>query len=350
MSPPAKIRVLIADDSLFMRAAIKKLLAKEPRLEVVGEAKDGRDAVEKVAQLRPDVCTMDFNMPRLDGAGAVREIMKLRPTPVVMVSAHTREGARETFEALTAGAVDFVTKPSGEVSAELLTVGPELIAKLIAAAQAVPQAIAAAPRAQPGPRISATRAAVGHVGLVGPKVAIVAVSTGGPAALSRMLPALPQDTSVSLIVVQHLPAGFTAPLAERLDSLCAVRVREAADGDRPEVGLVLIAPGGHHLEVDTDGKLRILDGPEVNGVRPAADVTMQSAARVFGRRAVGVIMTGMGRDGAEGLRAIKAAGGVTLAQDQPSCVIYGMPRAAVELGCVDHVVPLDGLADAIRRA
>ncbi|HZS35530.1 MAG TPA: chemotaxis-specific protein-glutamate methyltransferase CheB [Polyangia bacterium] len=308
-----KIRVLITDDSLFMRAAIKKILAKDPRL---------------------------------DGAGAVREIMKLRPTPVVMVSAHTREGARETFEALGAGAVDFVTKPSGEVSAELLGVGPELIAKLVAAAQAVPQAIAVAPRATAGPRITASR----PVGLVGPKVVIVAVSTGGPAALSRMLPMVPADTSLSFIVVQHLPAGFTAPLAERLDTLCAVRVREAVDGDRPEVGLVLIAPGGHHLEVDADGKLRILDGPEVNGVRPSADVTMQAAARVFGRRAVGVVMTGMGRDGAEGLRAIKSSGGVTLAQDQPSCVIYGMPRAAVEAGAVDHVVPLDGLADAIRRA
>jgi two-component system chemotaxis response regulator CheB len=330
-----------------MRAAIKQLLEKDGRFEVVGEAKDGRDAVDKVDALKPDVCTMDFNMPNLDGAGAVREIMRRRPTPVVMLSAHTREGARETFEALAAGAIDFVTKPAGEVSATLDAVEHQLLAKVFAAAHAVPQAMSNVPApVSPRARITAPRA----IGLpVGPKVAIVAISTGGPAALSRFLPMLPQDTSLAMIVVQHLPAGFTAALAERLDGLCAVRVREAADGDRPEAGLVLVAPGDRHLEVEPDGRLRIVDGPEVNGVRPAADVTMRAAATAYGRRAIGVVMTGMGKDGTDGLRAIKAAGGVTFAQDHASCVIYGMPRAAVESGCVDRVLPLDQLADAIRR-
>jgi two-component system chemotaxis response regulator CheB len=342
----SKLRVLITDDSLFMRAAIKKLLEKDGRFEIIGEAKDGRDAVDKVAALRPDVCTMDFNMPRLDGAGAVREIMKLRPTPVVMLSAHTKEGARETFEALAAGAVDFVTKPSGEVSATLDAVGPQLTAKLAAAAHAVPQAMVAAPAARLQSRITLPR----PIGIVGPKVVIVAVSTGGPAALARFLPSLPSETSLGLVIVQHLPAGFTAALAERLDTMCAVRVREAAEGDKPEAGLALIAPGDRHLELDADGRVRLIDGPEVNGVRPSADVTMQSAARVFGRRAIGVVMTGMGKDGTDGLRAIKAAGGTTLAQDQKSCVIYGMPRAAVDAGVVDQVVALDQLAEAVRRA
>jgi two-component system chemotaxis response regulator CheB len=349
----SKVRVLVTDDSLFMRAAVKKLIASDPRFEVIGEAKDGRDAVAKVQALKPDVCTMDFNMPLLDGAGAVREIMKTRPTPVVMLSAHTREGARETFEALAAGAVDFLAKPSGEVSAELLRIGPTLLSKLAAAAQAKPQAMAQL--AKPtgvAPRITGMHLAPGvsSIGLVGPKVVIVGVSTGGPAALGRFLPRFPAETSLSLIVVQHLPAGFTESLAERLDGMCAIRVKEAAEGDRAERGQALIARGDHHLELGADGSVRIVEGPEVNGVRPSADVTMRSAAHVFGRRCVGVVMTGMGRDGADGMRAIKAAGGATLVQDEHSCVIYGMPRACVDAGVADKIVPLDNLADAVRVA
>ena len=291
-----RFRVLIVDDSLFMRAAIKKLLSKEPRLEVIGEAKDGREAVDKVATLRPDVITMDFNMPVLDGAGAVREIMRTHKTPVVMLSAHTRDGARETFEALAAGAVDFVTKPTGEVSAEMTLVGPALIAKLLAAAESVPRAMPAPVSLPPGePRITMPRPV--HGTAAGPRVVVVAISTGGPAALGRFLPAIPADTTVSLVIVQHLPAGFTAALAERLDGICRVRVREAQSGDHPEPGLALVAPGDHHLEFSPDGHVMIVEGPEVNGVRPSADVTMRSAARVFGRRCVGVVMTGMGKDG-----------------------------------------------------
>jgi two-component system chemotaxis response regulator CheB len=340
------IRVLVADDSLVMRAAIKKLLTSDARFEVVGEAKDGRDAVDKVQALKPDVCTMDFNMPLLDGAGAVREIMRLHPTPVVMLSAHTREGAKETFEALAAGAVDFLAKPSGEVSAELAKIGIALREKVAAAAQSRPMAMLHAPRPAPPPRITASRA----VGVVGPKIVVVGVSTGGPAALGRFLPRFPGDTSLAILVVQHLPAGFTAALAERLDTMCAIRVREAADGDRPEAGLALIAPGDRHLEVLPDGTLRTTEDPEVNGVRPSADVTMRSAAAVFGRRAVGVVMTGMGRDGAEGMRAIKSVGGATLVQDEASSVIWGMPRACVDGGVADRIVALDALADAVRTA
>jgi two-component system chemotaxis response regulator CheB len=289
---------------------------------------------------------MDFNMPILDGAGAVREIMRTRPTPVVMLSAHTHQGARETFEALAAGAVDFLAKPTGEVSAELQKVGIQLVTKLAAAAHARPMPMANAPRPAAAPRITAPRA----IGVVGPKVVVVGVSTGGPAALGRFLPRLPAETSLALIIVQHLPAGFTAALAERLDGICAIRVREAADGDRPEAGLALVAPGDRHLEVMPDGTLRTNEDPDVNGVRPSADVTMRSAASVFGRRTVGVVMTGMGRDGAEGMRAIKQAGGATLVQDEATSVIWGMPRACVEAGLADRVVPLDALADAVRTA
>ena len=345
-----KIRVLITDDSLFMRAAIKKLLERDGRFEILGEARDGREAVEKVRALRPDVCTMDFNMPVLDGVSAVREIMHLSPTPVVMLSAHTKEGAKETIDALREGAVDFVTKPSGEVSAELGEVAPTLIAKLLAAAQARP--VAGAPETTPLPparSVSGLRAAIVPSTVIGHRVAVIAISTGGPAALGRFLPSLPATAQLALVIVQHLPAGFTAPLAERLDGLSQFRVREAADGDRPEPGLALIAPGDFHVDLYPDGRLHVFTGPEVNGVRPAADVTMRAAARVFGRRAVGVVMTGMGRDGADGIRAIKEAGGATLVQDQATSVIYGMPRAAVETGCVDKSLPLERLAEALTH-
>jgi two-component system chemotaxis response regulator CheB len=348
------IRVLIVDDSLFMRAAVRRVLERDGRFVVVGEAKTGREAVDKVVALRPDVCTMDFNMPELDGAGAVREIMQRRPTPVVMLSAHTKEGARETFEALAAGAVDFVQKPSGEVSAELAAIGPILADKVAGAAEARPQAMAPAPSAPPAsPRITLTRGAAGLGGapLAASRVAVLAISTGGPAALGRLLPLFPRETSVALLIVQHLPAGFTAALADRLDAASAIRVREAQEGDTVEPGVALIAPGDLHLEIDpSTGRLRTVAGPELHGVRPAADITMRAAACAFGHRAVGVVMTGMGRDGAEGARAIKAAGGVTLAQDQATSVIWGMPRTAVEAGVIDRVLPLERLADAIRGA
>jgi two-component system chemotaxis response regulator CheB len=333
-----KVRVLVTDDSLFMRATIKKLLERDGRFDVVGEAKNGQDAVDKVRALKPDVCTMDFNMPVLDGISALREIMRIQPTPVVMLSAHTREGARETIDALREGAVDFVTKPSGEVSAELGDVAPRLVAKLLAAAQA---------KLAPPPRPIEPVVAVPTTH--GLHVVVVAVSTGGPAALSHFLPALPADAPLALLIVQHLPAGFTAPLAERLDGMCAFNVREAVEGDRPMPGVALIAPGDRHLDIHSDGRVHIVEGPELNGVRPSADITMRAAARIFGRRAVGVVMTGMGRDGAEGIRAIKQAGGATLVQDQASSVIYGMPRAAVETGCVDRTVALEHLADALAQ-
>ncbi len=345
MTPPAArpIRVLIVDDSMFMRAAIKKVLGDAGGFEIVGQARDGQEAIDKVVELRPQVVTMDYNMPRLNGAAAVREIMKQCPTPVIMFSAHTRQGARETFEALAAGAVDFCTKPSGEVSANLAAAEQELINKLRVAAEARPRAMAPITAAKPtGPIRMAT------LPPTGPRLVLIAISTGGPAALSRVIPSLPADTRFATLVVQHMPAQFTAALAERLDSLSAVSVREARDGDLPRPGLVLIAPGDRHVEFDPDGKLRLVDGPLVHGCRPAADVTMKSAAPVYGRRLIGVVMTGMGKDGAEGMTAIKRVDGKTMAQDQETSVIFGMPRASIEAGVVDDVVPLDDIAGRLR--
>jgi two-component system, chemotaxis family, protein-glutamate methylesterase/glutaminase len=338
-----KTRVLIVDDSFFMRAAIKKALEADPRFEVIAVAKDGREGVDKVIALGPDVVTMDFNMPVMDGIRAVREIMARRPTPVVMLSAHTVEGARETFDALAAGAVDFLTKPSGEVSADLERLAPRLIAKLLEAAQAAPR-----PAPPPPPRPRSMTPGATWPG-TGPRVVVIGISTGGPAALSQLLPQLPGDLGLALLVVQHMPAQFTQTLAERLDAQCAIEVREAREGDRPRQALALIAPGDHHLDVGDAGKLHVVNGPEVNNCRPSVDVTMKSAARVFGRRSVGLLMTGMGRDGAEGMAAIKAAGGVTLAQDRGSSVIWGMPKAAIETGAADEVVALSDLAARLVR-
>jgi two-component system chemotaxis response regulator CheB len=289
-------------------------------------------------------------MPRMDGVAAVREIMARRPTPIVMLSAHTTEGARETLDALTAGAIDFMTKPSGEVSADFAALGPALCEKIAAAAGAALRALPPSPSLRTGsssgslPRMTAVPAAAGTA-----RLCVVAISTGGPAALSRVVPALPGDLGFGLIIVQHMPPQFTAALAERLDAVSALDVREARDGDRPRGGLVLIAPGDRHVDLTDGGVVRLDDGPELNGCRPAADVTLRAAARVHGRRAAGVIMTGMGRDGAEGLAAIRAAGGVTLAQNRTSSVIWGMPKAAIELGVVDEVVALDEIAGRLAR-
>lgn len=350
----SKLRVVVADDSAFMRGAISRLVSSDERFEVVGQARDGEEAVRLAAELSPDVMTMDFNMPGLDGAAATRAILAKRSVGIVMISAHTAAGARETLEALSAGAFDFVTKPGGEVSAQIATRRDEILAKLVAASRArvgasldTPSPPSVRPRVitgnlSTGPRASAPLPA-------GLRLVVIASSTGGPAALERVVSKLTARPNVALVLVQHLPEGYTMALAERLGALSPLRVREAEDGARPEAGLLLVARGGRHLELDRGGAVRLSDAPPMHGVRPAADVTMKSAAAAFGPRTLGVVMTGMGRDGAMGLATIKAAGGVTVAQDQATSTVYGMPRAAVELGVVDHVVPLGELAATIER-
>ncbi len=349
----ALIRVLIVDDSMFMRGAIAKTLKATGAFDVVGQAQNGEEAVKRALELAPDVVTMDFNMPGMTGADAVRKIMKARPTPVVMFSAHTQKGAKETFDALDAGAVDFVTKPSGEVSADLSKVQDELVRKLTAAAGARPGRLAAprvatekekgAPSQRAPVRVATPTSSPGLS-----KLCVIAVSTGGPVALTYVIPALPSDTRFAVVVVQHMPAGFTTTLAERLNAESALAVREAVDGDRPRPGIVFVAPGDRHLEFDDRGALILTDGPFVNGCRPAADVTMGSAAKVYGRRTIGVVMTGMGKDGAAGVVAIKNAEGRTLAQDQESSVIFGMPKAAIDAGAIDEIAPLGEIAARLR--
>jgi two-component system, chemotaxis family, protein-glutamate methylesterase/glutaminase len=353
-----RIKVLIVDDSLFMRAAITKTLSNGP-FEIVGQAKDGNDALAQITKLAPDVVTMDFNMPGMNGADTVRALMQQRPTPVVMFSAHTKQGAKETFDALSAGAVDFVTKPAGEVSVDISAIADELVRKVQAAASARPRVSSAAlkipterPTPLPGASGSMLTRATMPTSLAGslPRLCVVAVSTGGPAALSEVIPALPAELRVAVVVVQHMPAGFTAALAERLHAASRIKVKEAQAGDRPFPGTVLIAPGDRHLEFDDGGMVMLTDGPMVNGCRPAADVTMFSAVKVYGRRTLGVVMTGMGKDGTAGALAIKKAEGKTVAQDKETSVIYGMPKAAVDAGAIDEICALGDIAAWMRYA
>ncbi len=351
-----KLRVMIVDDSLFMRAAIAKTLGAGTSLggvafEVVGQARTGKEALDLVGKLAPDVMTMDFNMPGMNGAETIRQLMLTRPTPVVMFSAHTKQGAKETFDALAAGAVDFVTKPAGEVSMDLTKIADELMRKLAVAAIAKPRAAGPVPR--PSGNIMLPGASNPHMRAVGgglPRLVVIAVSTGGPAALSEVIPVLPADLKFAVIIVQHMPAHFTESLAERLDTTSRLRVREAEEGDRPMPGQVLIAPGDRHLEVDDHGAIVLSDGPPVHGCRPAADLAMVSAARVYGRRCVGVVMTGMGKDGTAGALAIKRAEGKTIAQDQHTSVIFGMPKSAIDAGAIDEVLPLSEIAGWLRHA
>jgi two-component system chemotaxis response regulator CheB len=356
----AKIKVLVVDDSAFMRMAVTRTIGSDPRIEVVGQARDGQDAVERAAELRPDVITMDYNMPRLNGAQAVRAILAARPIPVVMLSAHTVDGAEETVDALAAGAVDFVTKPSGEVSADLSLVKDELLRKIVAATKARPRSVppppapapkvgVAVPRDAPVPAApAAERISFGSMAL-DPAV-IVAISTGGPAALEQVVPRLPSDLAAGVLVVQHMPAHFTKALAKRLDRMSAVTVREARAQERLVRGVVLVAPGDKHVVVARNGALELTDGPPVNGCRPSADVTLQSAASVYGRKLTVVVMTGMGRDGATGAAAARAAGAKILAQDERTSVVYGMPRAVIEMNLADRVIPLPRIPEAIARA
>ena len=345
-----RLRVLVVDDSAFMRSAISRLLSQDARFEVAGQAKDGEEAVKLAAELKPDVISMDFNMPGLNGAEATRQILANRATPIVMLSAHTHEGAAATVQALAAGAVDFVEKPDGEVSANLNAVRDVLIEKLITASGANVQGslavtkpketeipVSRVPRSSPKPMPAGLR------------VVVIASSTGGPAALVRVLPSITLGEKAALVVVQHMSAGFTGALAEQLSERAGFRVKEAASGDAVKAGVALVAAGGSHLILDRGGTVSLSDSAPVHGVRPAADVTLKSAAQVYGARAVAVVLTGMGRDGALGLAAVKAAGGRTIAQDKASSTVYGMPKAAVEMGVVDEVLPLDQIGGSVTR-
>jgi two-component system chemotaxis response regulator CheB len=334
------IRVLVVDDSPFVRQALTRMLADAPDVELVGTAVDGEDGVEKTLRLRPDVITLDVRMPRLDGLGALARIMAECPTRVLLLSSVTQEGAEITLRGLEAGAMDFVDKSSVQGQMSLPTLKEELLAKIRALASAPRVLAPRSRRAAPVPRRRRPHA----------EVVVIGTSTGGPSALQAIIPRLPADLAAPVLVVQHMPVGFTRPLADRLAGHSRLPVREAEDGEPVRPGAVLIAPAGRHMKLRRRGqqtKVWLDDEPLGALHRPSVDVLMASAARYYGPRILGLVLTGMGNDGVEGLRAIRAAGGRTVAESEATCVIYGMPRAAVEAGVVDDSVPLGSIAAEI---
>lgn len=346
MSSSERCSVLVVDDSAFMRRLISEMIASSGEFQVVATARDGLDAVEKVHALSPELVTLDVEMPELDGIGALGYIMSEAPRPVVMLSGTATGDANDlTIRALELGAVEFVRKPSGPISMDLDSVREQLLAALRAARGVNLGGVGVLAR----PHTPPSSPAVEHTGGATRVVAITA-STGGPRALAELIPSLPRPLGAAVLVVQHMPPGFTRSLAERLDSQSELSVCEAADGDIVQHDRVYVAPGGLHMRVRiVDGApvVALDDSPAVWGVRPSADPLFESVAAIFGERAVGVVLTGMGRDGAAGLRAIHDAGGVGLAQDAATSTIHGMPRAAVAAGGVDRVAPLGALAPII---
>lgn len=340
------IRVLIVDDSVFMRKIIGDLLSSDSGIAVIGTARDGIDAVEKCKLLRPDVVTLDVEMPRLDGLGCLERLMNECPTPVVMVSSLTQEGAATTVRALALGAVDFIPKPSGSISLDMAKVRDELTAKVKVAARANLR------RARPSPEpLPAVNGRGGGRAAGRPRrIVCIGCSTGGPGALHEVVPRLPADLGAPVLIVQHMPPGFTRSLAQRLDELSPLRVREAAAGDRFGPGDVLIAPGGSHMTVVSGDMIALNQDPPVHGVRPSVDVMLHSVVQHYGGDAVGVILTGMGFDGARAMAELHRAGGHTIAEHQSTCVVYGMPRAVVELGVADVVAPIHEIAERIVEA
>lgn len=340
-----------------MRKVITGLLESDPELTVVGTARDGLEAMEKAIGLAPDVVTLDVEMPRLDGLGALKGIMAQRPLPVVMVSSLTHAGADATIQALALGAVDFVPKPSGAVSLDLHKVRDEMVRKVKVAARTTPGRLRPWLRGAGAGRVApvAPASATAPTRLPGPsggqpvtggltRLVVVAASTGGPGALYRLLGPLPADLRAGLVVVQHMPPGFTRSLAAHLDQVSALRVREAAAGDRLADGLALVAPGGFHLVLAAGGVVALDTGPPRHGVRPAADVTLESVPADLARRALVVVLTGMGMDGARGAGHLKRQGAIVWVQDEESSVVWGMPRATAELGVADRVGSPEQLA------
>lgn len=338
-------RVLICDDSPLLRRVISDMLT-DGGLTVVGEARDGIELVEKAVALQPDVITLDVEMPRRNGLDGLRELMKVRPTPVVMVSSLTGKNSAETSAALASGAIDVVEKPALRLSpASWGTTRDEMVAKVRSAATARTAALARPVRASvPSPRL-ASRAAGSGGNLV-----IIATSTGGPRALHSVVPHLPAPLGSGVLIVQHMPVGFTKPLAAQLDEKSKLNVREAADTDDISPATALIAPGGSHLEVTARGRVRLSQAPPIGALRPRADVTIESAARHYGARITLIVLTGMGDDGLIGARAVRAAGGTILVEDERTCVVWGMPRSVEEAGLADGVFPLDAMPLAISEA
>ncbi len=357
-----KIKVLIVDDSALIRRLLSEILSNDRQIEVVATAQDPYQAREKIKALHPDVLTLDVEMPRMDGLTFLRNLMRLHPMPVVMISSLTEKGADITLEALELGAVDFVSKPKIDVAHTLTDYSADIIAKVKAAAGArVRPYVESTALNQPlAPKLTADAVLSRRNKLVTikttDKIIAIGASTGGTEAIKVLLAELPADTP-GIVISQHIPEAFSAPFARRMDGISAMTVCEAANGQQILPGHVYIAPGSHHLLVERSGArylCRLSDGPPVNRHRPAVDVMFRSVAQNVGPNAVGVLLTGMGDDGARGLMEMHEAGASTIAQDEKTSVVWGMPGAAVKLGCVDTVLPLEKISrrllDLVRES
>jgi two-component system chemotaxis response regulator CheB len=341
-----KARVLVVDDSALMRKLIPQMLAADPSIEVVGTAIDGNFCLRKIEELKPNVVTLDLQMPGMNGIETLKEIMRRNPLPVIVVSSHSTEGASITFKALGLGAFDFVTKPQAATAHTDVT-ARALIAKIKAAVDCK----VVRPASLMGTTTRVEKLSPAHPAQAPDKLVAIGVSTGGPQALEFLLALLPPDFPGTILVVQHMPEGFTDMFARRLDELSALRVKEAQSGDILQAGRVLICPGSRHMKVKRlpMGDVAVLnDEGLVNGHRPSVDVLFHSVAQEFGKHAIAVLMTGMGDDGAEGLGAVQRAGGMTIAQSEQSCVVYGMPKVAIERGYATRIVSLEGLSATLQ--
>jgi two-component system chemotaxis response regulator CheB len=357
------INVIVVDDSAFMRKSISMMLESDPAIKVIATARDGKEGVDKIRELRPDIVTLDIEMPVMNGLEALAIIMKEMPLPVLMISSLTTEGAKATLDALALGAVDFIPKDLSYVSLDIVKIKLDLIAKV----KEITQSRSMLFRLQRIKSLNMNIAGSGSLSAPSSsrktefnppkrrdfKAMVIGISTGGPFALLQTIPQLPEKFPLGVAIVQHMPPHFTKSMAERLDSLSQVQVKEATDGDLIEPGVVLVAPGGQHMTFTKSGsstRVKISDEPRNTLYHPSADIMMTSAAEVMNGPILGLIMTGMGKDGLEGLKLIKKKSGYVIAQDEESCVVYGMPKAAVDEGVADTVASLQDIPKIILKA
>lgn len=360
-TPSSKIRVVVVDDSAFMRKVLETLLTSDPQFQVIGQAKDGREAVALAESLKPDVLTMDINMPHMDGLQATAEIMTTNPRPIVVVSSESREGASGALKALEYGAIEFVAKPNNAIDLDMQSIREELLRKVKMAAKVrvVRTASRLAATLQSGgsaparpivrPAPPANRPAAAPADQRFP-VVVLAASTGGPATVMRLAPGFTKDFPGAVILVQHMPSAFTTQYASQLAEFTEIPVKEAENSDSLQPGNLYICPGAAHLTVDPLGRIKLDSASgRINGYLPNIDVTMSSVAAYGGALALGVVLTGMGADGAQGAKAIKRAGGYVIAQDEATCVIFGMPAEAIKAQAVDQVLGIDEIYSAIEK-
>jgi two-component system chemotaxis response regulator CheB len=358
-TPSKKLRVLVVDDSTFMRKVLENIYNSDEQMQVVGSAKDGREAISMAESLKPDVISMDINMPHVDGLQATAEIMTTNPKPIVIVSSESREGAASTLRALELGAIEFVAKPSSGIDLDMQNVKEELLRKMRMAAKvrvvrtaarlastiqnAGSSKPASAPKASPRP-------AAGSASDQRFPVVVLAASTGGPATVMRIAPGFTRDFPAAVILVQHMPATFTSQYAAQLAEFTEIRVKEAESNESLAPGTLYICPGGQHLRVTPTGRIQ-LDGASgrINGYLPNMDVTMESVAAYAGPLSIAAVLTGMGSDGTKGAKAIKTAGGLVLAQDEATCVVFGMPAEVIKAGVVDQMLGIDDIYQAIEK-